>query len=105
MKVKILIGCLGGRTGHYERRQNKVAIAKLLYKQNLIKTLIELAILFYFDLERRHSINLGWQNRWTWPWLQQLNSSPTTHGGNLAHRPLPVPPTRGQAYYKNDAYA
>ena len=44
MKVGAPIGCLDGRTSRYERRQNKVAIDKLLSKQNLIKILINLAI-------------------------------------------------------------
>ena len=37
--VEVPIVCLDGRTSRYERRQIKVAIAKLLSKQNLIKNL------------------------------------------------------------------
>ena len=34
-KVEVTIGCLDGCISRYERRQIKVAIAKLLSKQNL----------------------------------------------------------------------
>ena len=53
MKVEVPIVCLDGRTSRYERRQIKVAIAKLLSKQNLIKTLKELAIYWRRRVGRR----------------------------------------------------
>ena len=44
IKVEVPIGCLDGRTSRYERRQIKVARAKLLSKQNLIFNLDDNAI-------------------------------------------------------------